>query len=565
MSYEIDSDERINIDRPVKPAAPSFAQEMSSLPDPFSSSMNHVFFNGGDRRILLDEVIHLCQFGNNLVAAIGDDGVGKSAFLSQARFELSETAFCCLIDGDDSMSPEDIFSQIVSQLELPVSPASSVGEMIATLRHAMAEGNMHRVVVIVDNAHTLSDAILSALISLLQGHQGQHLHILMAGEKALVDRLDRFEMVDVLVYDVTLNPFTLEETKEYLEFKLATAGYPDDHFLDDGQLESLWKESRGYASQIARVAEKYIFHKDLEIEDDISPARGLPLVHMALLVVLLAALILALIYMGGDEDSTAQESEVPIVPEAIVNQAQNSQLSQPEPEGQQASADTVRETNTIQLPISAESSGPSALASSQPISARQPEADEQAKTSSQGEADVGVADANSIEAIKDPESSSPAANDRPQANVSAELEAVQNQPTQKELQASLKEELAKEAEALSVAPAPQVSRASSAPYSGDEKWLLSLKDSDYVLQVLAAGQRASVQKFIDAQPNAKELRLIEVRRATKPWYLVVVGNYSDNATARKAIQSLPQDQVNSGPWPRRVSDLKREIEAFRNK
>jgi len=586
MSYGIDSasvTDRKNTPQPAHPfSTTSHASSMSSLPDPFSSSMNHVFFSGADRRILLDEVIHLCQFGNNLVAAIGDDGVGKTAFLNQARFELSETAFCCLLNGNESMTPEDIFSQLISQLELPVSSVSTAGEMIATLRHAMAEGNMHRVVVIIDDAHLLQDTILSALISLLQGHQGQHLHILMSGKKSLVDRLDNFDMVDVLVYDVTLNPFTLQDTKEYLDYKLTAAGYPSEKLLDESQVESIWKESGGYPTQINRVADRHIFQQDFDIAEEGPSASGLPLVHMALLVVLLAGLILALIYMGNDgEDASvgkldAQANvDVPtglnLEPEKVI---ENGSVSSP-------SAEADESSNLLEGV--SKQQGPE-LAS---IGGAEPE---------QNKAEIpSLKNENQLSIVKSTEEVNPtniAIPSLPQSSKSV-------------LQEALKQELKKEAELLSVDQSELKGNGGSLPgategsllntakgslsstakgslsntagaskssevkelfsLSEDEGWLLSLNDSGYVLQVIAAGQRQSVKKFIDSQPNKGGLRLIRVGRDGKPWYIVVTGNYTDRVSARKAIQSLPQDQVNGGPWPRKVLDLKQEIKAFRTK
>lgn len=574
MSYDIDSvTDRREASQSVSQFSTASPENSSySLPDPFSPSMNHVFFSGADRRILLDEVIHLCQFGNNLVAAIGDDGVGKTAFLNQARFELSETAFCCLINSDDSMTPEHVFSQIIVQLELPVSSASSAGEMIATLRHAMAEENMHRVVVIIDDAHRLSDGILSALISLLQGHQGQHLHILMGGEKTLVERLDHFDMVDVLVYDVTLNPFTQHDTKEYLDFKLTTAGYPREKLLDAIQVESIWKESGGYPAQISKIAGKYIFQQGSDIGEDVPSVSGIPLVHMALLVILLAALILALIYIGGDADEASIENqeqiEQPIIQnpikedlnpqQSLENGPLNSTITAPnKPDvpavnmGQSAqNIGLAKEELKIQKPILS----PAESSASGQASTKAPSSDNKSDTVS---ADGAKPDGSAISSPSLSQGSSPA------------------------LQESLKQELKKEAELLSVdelkskmagdtlpvSTKKSKDSASSKPpsFSNDENWLLSLNDSEYVLQVIAAGQKQSVQKFIELQPNKAKLRLIEVGRDGKPWYIVVSGSYKDNDSARRAIQSLPQDQVNGGPWPRNVADLKREINAFRTK
>jgi DamX protein len=105
----------------------------------------------------------------------------------------------------------------------------------------------------------------------------------------------------------------------------------------------------------------------------------------------------------------------------------------------------------------------------------------------------------------------------------------------------------------------------STSLSEDKEWLLSLNDSEYVLQVIAAAQKKSVKRFIVSQPNKSALRLVEIGRDGKPWYIVVVGKYASSNFARRAIESLPQDQVNRGPWPRKVSDLKREISAPRTK
>lgn len=564
MSYDVDSDPSVNSDmdtsRTVDRLSPGPSSlTMNSLPDPFSPSMNHVFFSGADRRILLDEVIHLCQFGNNLVAAIGDEGVGKTAFLNQARFELTETAFCCLIDGSESMTPEEIFSQIVSQLELPVSSVSSAGEMIATLRHAMAEDNMHRVVLIIDDAHLLSDAILSALISLLQGHQGQHLHILMGGEKDLVDRLDHFEMVDVLVYDVTLNPFTFQDTKDYLEFKFSTAGYPSETFLDDAQIESIWKESGGYPAQISLIAEKYIFQQDPDIAADDIKVAGLPLLHMALLVVLLAALIFALIYMGGDDPKGDGLNEQAITDPARETSSLDLPIGEPQKES------TINENQSTPAPVISDVVEP-AVNDSQSVENIQANAEPEKvvaeKTEEPGpsEAVVAKADGASVEEKKPAE-----ADDKAEAAARGNTaEPAQAEPSQN-LQESLRQELQKEAKSLGVdGPKPESPIKPSA-LSGDEKWLMALDDQRYVLQVIAAGQKASVQKFVTSQANKEALRLIEVGRNGKPWYIVVIGNYADTVSARRAIESLPQDQVNGGPWPRKVSDLKTKIEAFRSK
>lgn len=561
MSYDIEANQPATFDKldavtqPAQSKIPTTA--MHPFPDPFSDSMSHVFFSGADRRILLDEVIHLCQFGNNLVAVVGDEGVGKTSFLNQAGYELSESAFCCQLVASYGMSAENLLAQVLSQLDLSFSDSATAGEMIATLRHSMVEGNLHRVVVIIDDAHELDDGILSALISLLQGHQGHHLHILMAGDPNLIERLDGFDMVDVLVYDVTLKPFSDHETKDYLDFKLTTAGYPSERLVSENDAHQIWKESRGYPSKIHNYAAALLYQQDLIDDENISRPVGLPLVHMGLLVVLLAGLILALIYMGGEDEGEAPE--IASQQEALKNIADttaeavapalspettpaNNAVVNGESALLASNSDSVTAERSLEETAEQQKSDLTSTVENQQVAAAPSESAQsagetavQAESKSLPPADVKVAPQESVKPTVT----------KPVSNVQESAEA-----------AALASELKQEAESLRVETSPTVASAK------DHDWLMALSDSDYVLQVLAASQRASVERFVNAQPNREVLKLLTLTRDSKPWYVVVIGSYSSNESARRGINSLPQAQVNGGPWPRKASELKREIEAF---
>lgn len=529
MSYDIDSDVPVKKNTVLMPDDEN-RQSHDENDDGFQSPtafkpMSIEFFGGADRKSLLDEVIHLCQFGNNLLAVVGEDGIGKSTFINQARIALSSTAFCCFIQANDTITPEDLFSQIISQLDLPVSPMTSAGEMIAALRHAIADGNLNRVVVIIDDANELGDAILSALISLLQGNQNQHLHILMAGKESLVDRLDQFEMVDVLVYDIELNPFSLQETKEYLKFRFDQTGEDLDEIFDSEQLASLWNESEGVPIKINRVAERMLSADEFEeYEDSFEKVRSLPVIHIGLLVVLLTALLLALVYMGGDDE------------ELITQTSETTKIELPISSDISASADTK---GSIQLSEDAET------AEDAPIS------------SNNIQTDNLLVDRP---LIKEPDSTVA-------SNTQAEFTntvSVGETTNINEVATALQKPIAEPAkETVVIKSVPQIDN--KKPLTTADNWLMGLSDDRYVIQVIAAGQKAGVEKFIASQPNKESLRLVQLVRENQPWYVALVGEYASNDAARQAINKLPQEQVNLGPWPRKASDLKREMAANSSK
>ena len=498
--------------------------------DPFSDSSSTAFFGGADRRMLLDEVIHLCQFGNNLVAALGDEGVGKTTFLSQARYELAETAFCCFISGSVMTSADDVFKQIISQLELPVAASSSTGEMIATLRHSMAEGNLHRVVIIIDDAHHLDEPVLSALVSLLQGHQGQHLHILVGGDKSLVHRFDQFEMVDVLIYDVTLNPFSVDELRDYLDFKLSASGYRDSGQLSDAQVNALQHETAGYPAAVNRSAQHLLFQQDVGADPEGRPA-GLPVMHMSLLVVLLAMLIMALFYMGRGDEPIVEPPQplATVLPQAA--EAPESQIS------------AAAVTDDLSFKPASIGEPPQ---SQQPVSVER----------------LPVAQAKAVQ----PEV--------PEPTIATVTATVDTDKARQSLQEALRKEaeLLKAKEAVSeqelvksIATAKPKAPVANAPQglTGDEQEVLAWPDSEYTLQVMAGAQEGALRDFIAKQANKKALRLVAVMRSNQSWYVVLVGVYDNGNLARQAIRSLPQSQVNAVPWVRKISSIKQQIRAFR--
>ncbi len=564
MSHDIDQEapEALkSLSEPPLLSTGDSTSNMDSFSAPFSDDDDVIFFAGADRRMLLDEVVHLCQFGNNLVALLGDEGVGKTTFLSQARYELAETAFCCFISSEASMSAEDIFRQIISQLELPATPSPSAGEMIATLRHSMAEGNLNRVVVIIDDAHLLSDSILSALISLLQGHQGNHFHVLLGGDKNLVERLDQFEIVDVLVYDITLNPFSLEETQEYLDFRLSTAGEQDAYDIEPVQLESLWKQSKGYPAAINQAAHTFLLQQDMGDHLDLNEeqrSRGLPLVHMVLLVVLLAALIMALIYLGDDEEpSKVAEPEIkileaPSVPEAVSVDADKAASPVGNEPNQAVNTANLIESESLKTEVIEEA----------------PKLDEVLKPAN---TEVVVASKPDVVSEKVDEIKSVIPNSDTGQKVPSAPEVTAEKEAQPSVVNSAKEELKKELEqeakalkASNVVEPKSSEVKAMVSLTPDEQQVMGWPDGSYALQVIAAGQKSGLDKFVASQPNKSDLRLIKVIRNNKPWYVVVVGVFSDSSQARNAIQSLPQNQVNGKPWPRKVLDIKKDIKAVRN-
>jgi DamX protein len=538
---------------------------MESLADPFEDRIETAFFATSNLNVQLDEVIHLCQFGGNVVTLLGHKGVGKTTFFAEARKELSETSFCCMIDSALMMTAEDVFKQIISQLELPVTPSSNTGEMLVALRKSMSDSSLPRVVVVIDDADFLNESILSALLSLFQGGQGGQFHLLLSGDKNLIERLDELEIIDVLIYDIHLNPFSLEETKDYIDFKLSLADRSSEDYFKQGELDSIYKESKGFPFLINKAAQK-ILHRIESIDDlgpiDVDRKTGLPLLHMGLLIALLAGLIMVLIYMGDDEPldessmtTTILEQPVPIEakPGAIdlaINKFNAEHKASPtqkvELSGSSNNAKLVEQNTALR----AQGLGVDDSVANKTSTTQAPEA-----TINAGQ--VKVTNTQGTAVVQ-------------------KSTIVDTSRVDQSLNSEFKKELEREAKSLASNKLSEPDQAKQnsknanndkaiGQFTANEQAVLKWTDTSFTLQLIGAEQQASLHKFIDAQPNASQLLLVSLLRNGKPWHVVVTGVYDNTELARRAIQALPQNQVNGGPWPKKVSDLKRDMQSFRRK
>ncbi|MFP4695149.1 AAA family ATPase [Thiohalospira sp.] len=100
-------------------------------------------------------------------------------------------------------------------------------------------------------------------------------------------------------------------------------------------------------------------------------------------------------------------------------------------------------------------------------------------------------------------------------------------------------------------PSPEAAADSSAEPEG-AAWLRE-HAGEVTLQLFATREHERAQEF--QQQFDQETRLLAVERDGTPWYLVVTGTWADREAARAAVDDLPADLRELGPWPRPVDEL----------
>jgi DamX protein len=86
-------------------------------------------------------------------------------------------------------------------------------------------------------------------------------------------------------------------------------------------------------------------------------------------------------------------------------------------------------------------------------------------------------------------------------------------------------------------------------------WVASQPPGNYTLQLLAAGNLVSVQRFIKKHGLSGEVFTIQTQRKGKPWYPLLWGSFADRDAAKIASKQLPSAIQSAGYWARTFASL----------
>ncbi len=519
------------------------------------------FYAGAQRQQVVDQLLHLSQFSSGVLLVLAESGCGKTALKSACEEQLADDRIVCSIEAG-VLDQQVVFSQIAETLELPFQ--SSAGQQLASIRSHCQDEEAADLLVLVDNADCLDDPILSGLLSLLQGvdQARSGLHLVLFGSSELAVRIDAFQMLDVAVHDLSLPALTCDELGDYLECRLRSAGLVGDLPFSLKDIERFWQLSLGLPGAVNRLALQFMMDRSGEVSSSSERRMGLPLGHMAAVVVLGAVLIMAVVYRYGEGQDVPVQAPIEAVSLAKSSSPKTARL-----------VDAQGEDGPEVIQVELEAGGQLLLEPTADIEpgknvytavpdVEKTESDQSIVTALQGEVEfpleapaLGVP-FESDEVLPGFEAEEDLASQMRQ-EITMEAEVALPSSTSVSAAKDLGEKLA------SSTAVSQLVFQSPLPHeraSIDERFLLEQQEDNYVLQVLAAGSRQAVDAFVARQSNRAELKVFAAQRQGKPWYVVVVGVYSNKADARRAIERLPAEQQKAGPWPRSLLSVHAEID-----
>ncbi len=233
--------------------------------EPFSTSPDPAFFYQSPQyRDTLANLIIEFRLKRGLTVILGDVGIGKTTMsrkLMQLLRERSSFAFHMILDPTYP-SEELLFAELTRTLaiELPSAQPTVVDyrDAIERFLFRKAVEEHHTIVLIVDEAHKLNARSLEALRVLLnyETNEAKLLQVALFGQMELLPLLMTLpNVVDRISLKCTLKPLDEEETRELIEFRLATAGYQSRIPLFTPEaIREIYDYTEGYPRRIAMVS-----------------------------------------------------------------------------------------------------------------------------------------------------------------------------------------------------------------------------------------------------------------------------------------------------------------------
>lgn len=216
---------------------------------PFTLSPDPRFlFPSRQHREALAGLTYAVRDGKGFAVLTGEVGTGKTMLVHALLTELGDRIRSALV-FNPHLSRRDLYLHLLAEFRLP--PQGSTLACVRALQQLLLDQFQAgvRVVVIIDEAHALSEEVLEEvrLLSNFETSRDKLLQVLLIGQPELMERLRSPRLRQLrqrIALRFTLEPLEFDETVAYVRSRLATAGGRPTLFLP-GAYTALYRFSGG--------------------------------------------------------------------------------------------------------------------------------------------------------------------------------------------------------------------------------------------------------------------------------------------------------------------------------
>lgn len=221
-----------------------------------------LFYEGSKRGAALDALTYAINSGEGIIKVVGEVGSGKTMLCRMLEVRLSDAIDVVYI-ANPSLSPDNILHVIAHELGLGVdSNSSKLGVMQKLQDYLLRKhADNRQVVLFVEEAQSMPVETLEEirLLSNLETEHSKLLQMVLFGQPELDEKLAQpriRQLKERITHSFYLDPFTPEDTLEYLNFRLRNVGYRGPDVFNQKTANTVEKYSGGLTRRINIIADK---------------------------------------------------------------------------------------------------------------------------------------------------------------------------------------------------------------------------------------------------------------------------------------------------------------------
>jgi len=332
---------------------------MKSARQPFQDIVDtSIFFGGGARREIVDDIKAALNAEVPLLTLTGTDGSGKTMLCRMVEQELKDDTEVLFFDqGAESF--EEIVNRIAAQVKL--EDTEEVSDRNRQLEKAVEILNQEnrRLIIILDGAENIFLATLERIRRMIDqvNNERLSLQLLFSGRPLFALNFKQLGIISFKVVEekhFSLDPLDGKDTHLYLNHCLDVSDTEEQKRFSLTQAVEIADIARGNFRLINQLAGKFLDLKRLagengaaledEYDDDGSGPAGLGNVDLDFLkvprigarwyaagAVIVALILIRVLFWGGDEEEAESIPAAEIVPELTLEKVEPDPIEIPQP------------------------------------------------------------------------------------------------------------------------------------------------------------------------------------------------------------------------------------------
>ncbi len=220
------------------------------------------FFGGGQRAEVLDTLIYALAEGEGIVKVTGEIGTGKTMLCRMLQKQLPANVEVVYL-ANPSLGRDEIIAAIAIELQLSASPETPHLHLQQQLQNYLLQAHRQgrQVVVFIEEAQRMPLDTLEEirLLSNLETGQSKLLQLVLFGQPELDQLLDNYnirQLKDRITHSFKLDPLDAAEVRDYIRFRLHSAGYTGNELFTAPAYRQLAWSSHGLIRRLHVLADK---------------------------------------------------------------------------------------------------------------------------------------------------------------------------------------------------------------------------------------------------------------------------------------------------------------------